>query len=96
MTTINDGDLVYYDAFLCGLIPAKVLSCDNNPLKRDNDRVRVVLTADRKAHKRGEILHVRPNDVIPRAHVYRRNYKLLVCGQWRFAGLEDRYQPQWA
>lgn len=90
MTTINDGDLVNYDAFLCGIIPAKLLGCT------PGGSVVIRLTADRKAHKRGEVLHVRPNDVSPRKALRVSNGKYYIAGTWRFASLAERDQPRWA
>ncbi len=89
-TTIRPNDLVYVDAFLCGLIPCKVTGYGSD------GTVTVKVTAERRAFKRGESFAARPNDVIPRGHVYTRNGHIMIRGTWRFDGLPDDFQPRWA
>jgi hypothetical protein len=89
-TKVRPNDLVYYDGFLCGLIPCKVTGYSSD------GKVTVKVTAARKAYKLGESFAARPNDVIPRGHVYTRNGHFRIGGTWRFEGLADEFQPRWA
>lgn len=89
-TTVKPNDLVFYDGFRCGLIPCKVTGYSSD------GQVTVKVTAARRAYPLGESFAARPNDVIPRAHVYTRNGHYRIRGTWRFDGLADQFQPQWA
>jgi hypothetical protein len=89
-TTVRPNDLVYYDGFLCGLIPCKVTGYSSD------GKVTVKVTAARPAFALGEGIAARPNDVIPRSHVYTSNGRIRVRGTWRFEGLANEFQPRWA
>jgi hypothetical protein len=89
-TTVGPNGLVFYDAFRCGLIPCKVTGYSSDGM------VTVKVTATRPAFPLGESLAARPNDVIPRGHVYTRNGHIRIRGTWRFEGLAEEFQPRWA
>lgn len=69
-TAYTVGALAYIDCFV-GMIPCKVLEVRATP---GGMRLKVKVTADRPAYKRGEVVeHQREHDIVPRRSVTRRN-----------------------
>lgn len=72
------GELAYYDGFIAGMIPCRVIS-----VKGDDITVR--LTATRGAYKVNEILqHCRQYDVVPRASLVTRRWRQRILNNYRW------------
>lgn len=80
------GELAYYDTF-SGLIPCKVIEVIlwGSGKTIQSGKVKIKLTADRQAYKRGEILEVTADNVIPRNHIRTSSgkYKINVYYEWK-------------
>jgi hypothetical protein len=79
---LTAGSKAYFDSFLNGLIPCKVLAVRESKIELSHSdvpliRVQFKLTAARGPYKRGEVLDASNNFVVPRGAVYLRS------GQYR-------------
>jgi len=88
--TLRADDLAFYDGYLCGLLPVKVLRLyypDDEP--RTQMVADVKVTADRKAYDRGEVLQaVRVEKVLHRRQVYTRSGQFRIRGQAQYVQSE--------
>ncbi len=70
MLTLRSGDLAYFDSF-AGLIPCKVLAITGQSGNAGSMQdVKIKLTSDRGAYKRGEVLDYWGLHVCPRGAVH--------------------------
>jgi hypothetical protein len=72
---LETGCKAFYDAYLFGLIPCKVLSVESS------DKIRVQLTASRgqyDTYKRGEIIETNHQSAIPRSAAHLRSGKYRI------------------
>lgn len=84
--TLHAGDLATLDAFLCGLVPVKVLRIYYQTA--DEPRTQLVLdlkvTAARTGYTRGEVLRgIKAESVVHRRQVFTHN------GHYRYRGQAD-------
>jgi len=88
--TLRADDLAFYDGYLCGLLPVKVLRLyypDDEP--RNQMVADVKVTADRKGYDRGEVLHAVPvGKVVHRRQVYTRSGHFRIRGQAQYVQSE--------
>jgi len=81
-TIMRRGDLAYVETVFNGLIPVKILDqAAHRTATRTVDGVKVKVTAERGAYRRGEVMTVEEQAVIPRSHVFRRGGNLYVRGR---------------
>lgn len=88
-TVIGPGDLIFLDSF-SGLVPAKVTGYATW------GDIKVQITAERGAYRRGEHTTFTPSHCVPRKHVRTRRGHYRIFGSWTFDGLADQFQPRWA
>lgn len=87
--TLKAGTLAFYDGFLCGLVPVKVLNIYSQlgPLDRPELVADLKVTAARRAFARGEVLlaiTVRLDKVLHRRQVYVRGGQYRIRGRTEF------------
>ena len=72
--TYEAGALAFIDTLFNGLVPCKVIEVvyQGNGRVMGSGELRVQITADRGAYKRGEILTENATQVFPRNHIRRR------------------------
>ncbi|GAA3012667.1 hypothetical protein [Actinokineospora diospyrosa] len=88
-TVVRVGDLVFLDAYLVGLVPAKVTGYTAH------GNIEITITATRRGHQRGDETTSGPNYCVPRAHVRWHDGRHEISGRWRFEGLPREFQPSW-
>lgn len=89
-TDFTIGDLACFDSF-SGLIPCKVIAVqDSNKANPEfagrtlGCEVTAVLTAPRKAYRKGETIKGTALNIIPRPFIRRRNHSVVVVGGYRW------------
>lgn len=78
--TLRAGALAYFDSFVAGLVPCKVLSIKGESAEcaRSDQEVTLKLTAARGPYKRGEIMQSSALWVAPRDAIRRTKYSARI------------------